>query len=176
MVTYTGPSQTDVQVKGFTPEQAKLVNESWELVQKDDSGKWAVAFFLKIFEIAPGAVGMFSFLKDSSVPLEENPKLKAHALTVFMLTGQAATQLGQKGGLDKLVPTLVKLGDSHVTHGVVDEHFDVVKSALLATLGEALAAHWTTETEAAWSTAYDTLVSEMKAQMKLVRARQAEAS
>jgi hypothetical protein len=42
----------------------------------------------RIFEIAPGAKQMFSFLRDDAggdAPLENHPKLKAHAVTVFIM-------------------------------------------------------------------------------------------
>lgn len=39
----------------------------------------------RIFEIAPSARKLFSFLKDSDVPLEKNPKLKTHAMSVFIM-------------------------------------------------------------------------------------------
>lgn len=39
----------------------------------------------RIFEIAPSAQKLFSFLKDSDIPLEKNPKLKSHAMSVFVM-------------------------------------------------------------------------------------------
>jgi hypothetical protein len=39
----------------------------------------------RVFEIAPSAKQMFSFLRDSDVPLEKNPKLKTHAMSVFVM-------------------------------------------------------------------------------------------
>jgi Globin len=39
----------------------------------------------RLFEIIPSAAKRFSFLRDSSVPLENNPKLKAHAMGVFVM-------------------------------------------------------------------------------------------
>lgn len=52
--------------------------------------KWATdtvpaARSCRIFEIAPSAKQMFSFLRDSDVPLEKNAKLKAHAMSVFVM-------------------------------------------------------------------------------------------
>lgn len=47
--------------------------------------KYWTEFFCRIFEIAPSAQKLFSFLKDSNVPLERNPKLKSHAVTVFVM-------------------------------------------------------------------------------------------
>ena len=44
-----------------------------------------VAPVRRIFEIAPSAKQMFSFLRDSDVPLEKNPKLKTHAMSVFVM-------------------------------------------------------------------------------------------
>lgn len=43
--------------------------------------------FCRIFEIAPTAKKMFPFLRDSEVPVEQNPKLKTHAMSVFMMVG-----------------------------------------------------------------------------------------
>jgi hypothetical protein len=43
-------------------------------------GQWAL-----IAETAPSAKQMFSFLRDSDVPLEKNPKLKTHAMSVFVV-------------------------------------------------------------------------------------------
>lgn len=39
----------------------------------------------RIFEITPSASGLFPFLRDSSVPLDKNPKLKRHAMSVFAM-------------------------------------------------------------------------------------------
>ena len=44
----------------------------------------------RIFEIAPSAKKLFTFLKDSDIPAEQNPKLKPHAVTVFVMVSQLA--------------------------------------------------------------------------------------
>lgn len=41
--------------------------------------------YSRIFEVAPSASQMFSFLRNSDVPLEKNPKLKTHAMSVFVM-------------------------------------------------------------------------------------------
>ena len=46
---------------------------------------------LRIFEIAPSAQKIFPFLRDAKVPLEQNPKLKPHALSVFTLVSKSRT-------------------------------------------------------------------------------------
>jgi hypothetical protein len=68
---------------------------------KKDSANLGLRFFLKYVYVigrstaprsngrrapsAPSAKQMFSFLRDSDVPLEKNPKLKTHAMSVFVV-------------------------------------------------------------------------------------------
>ncbi|KAL2652695.1 hypothetical protein R1flu_020823 [Riccia fluitans] len=170
-----GTSQPGKAVAAYTPEQAQLVKSTWQLLKKD-AGKNGLTLFLKVFEIAPSAAELFSFLKDSPIPLEQNPQLKAHALTVFKLVGDAAAQLGEKGGLDALQATLVDLGVSHYSYGVVNEHFDVVKFCLLQTIQEGLPELWSPELKAAWAQAYDELTGVIKEVMKGQKAAQTQAA
>lgn len=44
-----------------------------------------IYWMCRIFEIAPSAQKLFSFLRDSNVPVEQNPKLKPHAKSVFVM-------------------------------------------------------------------------------------------
>uniref|UniRef100_A0A804Q3V4 Globin domain-containing protein n=1 Tax=Zea mays TaxID=4577 RepID=A0A804Q3V4_MAIZE len=82
---------------GFSEAQEELVLRSWKAM-KSDSESTALKFFLRIFEIAPGAKQMFSFLRDAGdAPLEKHPKLKAHAVTVFVMACESATQLRSTG-------------------------------------------------------------------------------
>jgi hypothetical protein len=46
---------------------------------------FAIDWCSRIFEIAPSAKQMFPFLRNSDVPLETNPKLKTHAVSVFVM-------------------------------------------------------------------------------------------
>lgn len=167
----TGTREANFPETAFTKEQSKLVNESWKLILKREPGKVALDFFLKVFEIAPAAKRLFSFLKDSEVPIEKNPKLKTHALQVLLLTGECAVQLGHKGAVDAMHPKLLELGQTHAIYGVVDEHFDVVKFALLLTLEGALPDVWNVEMKNAWSQAYDELVHVIKEEMIALRDR-----
>ena len=46
----------------------------------------------RIFEIASGAKQMFPFLRDAGdAPLENHPKLKAHAVAVFVMVSSRAS-------------------------------------------------------------------------------------
>ncbi|KAG5548023.1 hypothetical protein RHGRI_013651 [Rhododendron griersonianum] len=77
------------EVKAFTEEQEALVVKSWNSMKKN-AGELSLKFFLRVFEIAPTAKKLFSFLRDSDVPLEQNPKLKPHAMTVFVMVTKYA--------------------------------------------------------------------------------------
>ncbi|OEL36563.1 Non-symbiotic hemoglobin [Dichanthelium oligosanthes] len=126
----------------FGEEQEALVLKSWAVMKKD-SANLGLRFFLKIFEIAPSAKQMFSFLRDSDVPLEKNPKLKTHAMSVFVMTCEAAAQLRKAGKVT------------------------VTRFALLETMKEALPADmWSLEMKNAWSEAYNQLVAAIKQEMK----------
>ncbi|XP_074345823.1 anaerobic nitrite reductase HB1-like isoform X1 [Apium graveolens] len=149
------------EVKAFTEEQEALVVKSWNVMKKD-AAELGLKFFLKIFEIAPTAKKMFSFLKDSDVPLEQNTKLKPHAMTVFVMTCETAVQLRKAGKVTVKESTLDDMGATHSRVGVVDEHFEVTKFALLETIKEAVPDMWSPEMKNAWGEAYDQLVITMK--------------
>ncbi|KAI4298385.1 hypothetical protein L6164_031953 [Bauhinia variegata] len=151
--------------KGFTEDQEALVVKSWSAMKKN-SGELGLKFFLKIFEIAPSAQKLFSFLRDSKVPLEENPKLKPHAISVFVMTCESAVQLRKAGKVTVRESNLKRLGATHFKYGVVDEHFEVTKFALLETIKEAVPEMWSPAMKSAWGEAYDQLVAAIKAEMK----------
>ncbi|KAK1358739.1 Non-symbiotic hemoglobin 1 [Heracleum sosnowskyi] len=149
------------EVEAFTEEQEALVVKSWNVMKKD-AAELGLKFFLKIFEIAPTAKKMFSFLKDSDVPLEQNTKLKPHAMTVFVMTCESAVQLRKAGKVTVKETSLNDMGATHSRVGVVDEHFEVTKFALLETIKEAVPDMWSPEMKNAWGEAYDQLVITMK--------------
>ncbi|CAA0807577.1 Non-symbiotic hemoglobin 1 [Striga hermonthica] len=149
----------------FTEEQESLVVKSWNLMKKD-SGEWALKLFLKIFEIAPSAQNLFSFLKDSKIPLMQNPKLKTHAKYVFVMTCEVAIQLRKEGKVVIRDSSLKRLGVVHAKTRVMDEHFEVAKYALLETIKEAVGEMWSPEMKDAWTVAYNHLVAAIKTEMK----------
>ncbi|XP_019169478.1 PREDICTED: non-symbiotic hemoglobin 1 [Ipomoea nil] len=151
----------------FTEEQEALVVKSWESMKKD-AGEWGLKFFLRIFEIAPSAKKLFPFLRDddSGTPLRQNAKLKTHAKSVFVMTCEAAVQLRKAGKVVVRESSLKRLGATHFKYGVVDEHFEVTKYALLETMKEAVPEMWSVEMKDAWGVAYDQLVAAIKTEMK----------
>ncbi|KAJ8747632.1 hypothetical protein K2173_012808 [Erythroxylum novogranatense] len=154
-----------LQVRAFTEQQEALVVQSWNSMKKN-AGELGLKFFLKIFEIAPSAKNLFRFLRDSDVPLEQNPKLKPHATTVFVMTCESAVQLRKSGKVTVKDSTLKDLGATHFKYGVANEHFEVTKFALLETIKEAIPEMWSPEMKDAWAEAYDQLAAAIKAEMK----------
>ncbi|KAL2512205.1 Non-symbiotic hemoglobin 1 [Abeliophyllum distichum] len=154
-----------LEVRNFTEEQEALVVKSWNVMKKN-AGELGLKFFLRIFEIAPSAKNIFPFLKDSEVPLEQNPKLKPHAMTVFVMTCEAAVQLRKAGKVVVKDSNLKDLGSTHFKYGVADEHFEVTKYALLETIKEAIPEMWSQEMKMAWGEAYDQLAAAIKAEMR----------
>lgn len=113
---------------------------------------------------------MFPFLREAGgddVPLETHPKLKAHAVTVFVMACESATQLRKTGDVKVREASLRRLGATHVKAGVADAHFEVVKTALLETIEGAVPGMWTPEMKGAWEEAYDQLAAAIKDEMKL---------
>nr|ABN49927.1 hemoglobin [Myrica gale] len=154
-----------VEGREFSEDQEALVVKSWT-VMKLNAGELALKFFLKIFEIAPTAQKLFSYLKDSNVPLERNSKLKSHATNVFMMTCESAVQLRKAGKVTVTESSLKRIGDVHFKLQVVDEHYEVTRFALLETIKEAVPEMWSPEMKNAWGEAYDQLVSAIKTEMK----------
>lgn len=128
-------------------EQKRIVAESWK----------------KIVPIADTAVKMFYerlFQTDATT----RPLFKATDL------GEQRQKLIQAlalvvQGLDRLetiVPVVADLGRRHAGYGVTDRHYESVGAALLWTLEQGLGPDWTSETKAAWTSAYTLLSGVMR--------------
>lgn len=156
------------EAPAFTEEQEALVKKSWNAM-KSNSSELGFRFFLRVFEIAPSAKRLFSFLHDSDVPIEKNAKLKAHAITVFKMTCESAVQLREKGRATFSESNVKDMGKLHFKYGVVDEHFDVVKFCLLETIKDAVPDMWSLEMKIAWDEAYTQLAEAIKIEMKAVQ-------
>ncbi|XP_057965797.1 non-symbiotic hemoglobin 1 [Malania oleifera] len=154
-----------LKVRAFTEEQEALVVKPWSSMKKN-AADLGLKLFLRAFEIAPSAQKLFSFLRDSDVPLQQNPKLKSHAMSVFVMTCESAVQLRKAGKVTVRESSLKDLGATHFKYGVVDEHFEVIKYALLETIKEAVPEMWSPEMKDAWGTAYDQLAAAIKSEMK----------
>lgn len=161
------PTMTPTMV--YSKDSEQLVKKSWEILKKD-AQRNGINFFRKVFEIAPGAKAMYSFMRDSTIPFEENPKVKNHARSVFLMTGDAAVQLGEKGVYQVMDSRLQKLAATHNNAGVTDDQFEIVKEAILYAIEMGVPELWSPELKSAWGDAYDTLAAAVKAEMHAQKA------
>ena len=106
----------------------------------------AELFYGRLFEIAPEAESMF---KDD---------MKDQGAKLMM---SLATVVNSLRNLEVILPDVKALAKRHVDYGARPEHYAVVGSALLWTLGQGLGDEFTADVEAAWTTAYGTLSSVM---------------
>ena len=63
--------------------------------------------------------------------------------------------------LDTILEDVKQLAKRHVKYGVQEEHYEIVGSALLWTLAQALANLFTDEVKQAWANCYSLLASAM---------------
>jgi hemoglobin-like flavoprotein len=131
----------------MTPEQIALVQISFaQVLPIADTA--AALFYGRLFELDPSLKRLFK-----GELQEQGRKL----MTMIRLVVNGLDRL------DQLVPAVQELGRRHARYGVQDEHYDTVGAALLWTLSQGLGAGFTSETEAAWATAYTLLAETMKA-------------
>ncbi|KAG8096945.1 hypothetical protein GUJ93_ZPchr0013g36151 [Zizania palustris] len=153
MALLKGSNSVSGGAASFSEEQEALVLQSWAIMKKD-SANIGLRFFLKIFEVAPSATQLFPFLRNSDVPLDKNPRLKTHAMSVLVMVTVRDT-------------TLERLGATHLKDGVGVAQFEVARFALLETIKEAVPADmWSPAMKGAWGEAFDQMVDAIKQEMK----------
>ena len=140
------------------PQTIPALRSSWTLVEGLGLEAVGVLFFKRIFEIAPAALGLFSFKDVPAAELYESPALKRHALAVMKTVGTAVSMLDNVEGL---LPVLEGLGNKHVKYGVLPVHYPIVGQALLDTLALGLGEAFTPALKAAWAEIYGVVSSTM---------------
>eukprot|EP00962_Isochrysis_galbana_P061419 scaffold36949_cov247-Isochrysis_galbana.AAC.1 len=170
----------------------KLVQESWTKVEALGLETVGILFFKRIFDIAPGAIKMFSFRDEPNVSrasqrgypwkrssLRISKRAYTHSDLGLSPHGQVyesprfkkhavgvvttvGTAVAGLEDLAALVPVLQDLGSKHVTYGVESQHYDIVGHALLDTLALGLGAAFTPEVKAAWEAVFALVATTMK--------------
>jgi len=123
----------------MTPEQKRLIRESWQKVEAIGDAA-AALFYDRLFEIDPSTRPLFNGI---DMTTQRGKLLQALAMVVAGLDR-----------LDSMVPVLEELGRRHVGYGVRRHHYRSVGAALLWTLEHGLVDAWTSEAEDAWAQAY----------------------
>lgn len=143
---FTSKTTPEEEAPLMTPEEIKLVQDSWEKV-KPISETAAELFYGRLFETAPEVKPYFK-----GDMKEQGRKL------MLMIT----TAVNSLRDLEAVVPAVQAMGQRHVGYGVKDKDYDSVGAALLWTLGQGLGDDFTPETEAAWAKTYGILSTTMK--------------
>ena len=132
----------------MTPEQKSLVQQSWNHVAPI-AATAAALFYDRLFTLDPSLRALFR-----ATDMKEQGKKLMQTLAVVV-----------KGldNLDQLVPAVQALGRRHGGYGVREEHYDTVGQALIWTLEKGLRHRFTDAVREAWTTAYTTLATVMKA-------------
>ncbi len=114
--------------------QTMLIRESFEQVKLAPQAI-VMLFYGRLFDLDPSLRALFKI----------DMKLQSKKLADTL--GAVVDAAGQ---LDAIVPTLRQLGRAHATYGVLPEHYETVRQALLWALGQALQEDFDSETRAAW--------------------------
>lgn len=131
----------------MTPAQKETLRESWQqVVPIADTA--AEIFYSRLFETDPTLRRLFG-----GTDMAAQRKKLVEALSLV---------LGNLDDLDGLVPALEDLGRRHVAYGVKEGHYETVGKALLWTLEQGLAEHWSPAAADAWALAYGFVAGAMQ--------------
>ncbi len=129
----------------MTPRQIELVQSSFKDVAKI-SDTAAELFYGRLFETDPSLKRLFK------------GDMKAQGKKLMATIGVAVSSLKN---LEKIVPTVQKLGADHSDYGVQDKDYETVGAALLWTLEKGLGPAFTSEVKVAWTETYTILATVM---------------
>jgi hemoglobin-like flavoprotein len=121
---------------GVTLSQAqkRLLRDSFESV-REYADSVALLFYGRLFELAPQVRPLFKI------------SIREQAEKLMRTLGTVVDALDR---FEELRPSLLELGRKHVGYGVEPRHYEILRSALLWAVGQALGAEFDRETRAAW--------------------------
>ncbi len=130
----------------LSPEQIKLIRESWHrvLVIKEDV---AALFYTRLFELDPSVRALFKGRLDF-----QGEKLMTTLNVV----------VNSLEDLTAVEAMLQAMGKRHIIYGVQAAHYETVGVALLWALRHSIGEEFSSETEEAWLTAYGLIATKMK--------------
>ena len=123
-----------------------LIEQSLPLVRENLTTA-SEKFYVNLFAIRPDMRELF------------RDDLEGQGMRFMAALSTIAERVGDAEAFEQYVAGLAK---AHAQLGVRADHFAPMGSALLVTLGEALGAEFTEETQAAWRRAYDLVADEME--------------
>jgi hemoglobin-like flavoprotein len=127
--------------------QADLIRESFDIL-REMAHPVVLLFYGRLFELQPSLRNLFK------ADIQAQAQKLVDTLAVV---AEAA------GDLQALSPFLRQMGRKHASYGVLPEHYDLVATALLWALGQALQENFDRETRAAWTSMLQAVSREMLA-------------
>jgi hemoglobin-like flavoprotein len=127
--------------------QADLIRESFDIL-REMAHPVVLLFYGRLFELQPSLRNLFK------ADIQAQAQKLVDTLAVV---AEAA------GDLQALSPVLRQMGRRHASYGVLPEHYDLVATALLWALGQALQENFDRETRAAWTSMLQAVSREMLA-------------
>jgi hemoglobin-like flavoprotein len=142
-------ASTNPLAPSVTPEQARLVQESWALIAPtaDDA---AATFYAHLFEVDPPLRLLFR----GDMAAQRHRLMEALGLTIRNLDHP-----------EWVLPAMRELGRRHARYGVQPAHFETVGAAFLWTLEHGLGPAFTPAVRDAWIGVYGLLAATMQAEM-----------
>lgn len=115
--------------------QVALIRSSFESLS-EYSDSVIKLFYGRLFELEPAARGLFT----TSVPLQSKKLYDTLSLLI-----------GALDNFEGLRPELSKMGRAHAGYGVVPQHYEVLRTAMLWAFGQALGPEFDRPTREAWT-------------------------
>jgi hemoglobin-like flavoprotein len=137
--------QEEVDTAPLSPEQIKLIQDSWALVLPIKV-KAAELFYARLFELDPTAKALFK----GKLDFQGDKLMTTISVVVDSLND-----------LESVVPILYAMGKRHIIYKVRAEQYDIVGAAFLWVLEQGLGDLFTKETKEAWTIAYGIIASVM---------------
>ena len=123
----------------MTPHQITLIRDSFEPL-KPLAASVAQSFYAQLFAHDPALRALF-----------RGGDMAEQGTRIMQMLSAAIDLLDRPASLN---PVLLKLGQRHVSYGVVEAHYASVGAALLDTLAAGLGERFTPEVRTAWTTMY----------------------
>lgn len=139
------PGPPRAPLPSLHPDTIHQVQASWAQVLPM-AQQAALIFYDQLFTLDPSLRPLFT------------GDMQAQGTRLMQMIGAAVGQLKR---LDTLVPVLQGLGQRHAGYGVVQAHYTLVGTALLATLSKGLGPDFTAQVEAAWIEVYGVMSTVM---------------
>jgi hemoglobin-like flavoprotein len=139
-------SLTLFELLGFSNMDLQLELQASLPIMLEDQDQFAKIFYDKVFEMAPGVRSLFRN------NMTDQGRLLTHMLggIVYALSRPEHLRSGLK-----------RLGENHVNYGVREDHYPIIKEAMLYSIAEIMGERRTEKTLDAWNAALEYIIGAM---------------